>query len=103
MYSRMARYAFIGDPRDLARRAQETMVPLFQEQPGFVSYSVMATQNEVFSFSIWDTEEQADAANTISREWVAENLAPDQIELKESRVGELLVATSLGVDATVGA
>jgi hypothetical protein len=99
----MARYAFIGDPRDLARRAQETMVPLFQEQPGFVSYSVMATQNEVFSFSIWDTEEQADAANTISREWVAENLAPDQIELKESRVGELLVATSLGVDATVGA
>jgi len=103
MYSRMARYAFIGDPRDLARRAQETMVPLFQEQPGFVSYSVMATQNEVFSFSIWDTEEQADAANTISREWVAANLAPDQIELKESRVGELLVATSLGVDATVGA
>jgi hypothetical protein len=99
----MARYAFIGDPRDLARRAQETMVPLFQEQPGFVSYSVMATQNEVFSFSIWETEEQADAANTISREWVAENLAPDQIELKESRVGELLVATSLGVDATVGA
>jgi hypothetical protein len=99
----MARYAFIGDPRDLARRAQETMVPLFQEQPGFVSYSVMATQNEVFSFSIWDTEEQADAANTISREWVAANLAPDQIELKESRVGELLVATSLGVDATVGA
>lgn len=103
MHSRMARYAFIGDPRDLARRAQETMVPLFQEQPGFVSYSVMATQNEVFSFSIWETEEQADAANTISRDWVAANLAPDQIELKESRVGELLVATSLGVDATVGA
>ena len=103
MYSRMARYAFIGDPRDLARRTQETMVPLFQAQPGFVSYSVMATQNEVFSFSIWETEEQADAANAISREWVGSNIDPGQIELKETQVGELLVATALGVDATVSA
>ena len=103
MYSRMARYAFVGDPRELARRTQETMVPLFQAQPGFVSYSVMATQNEVFSFSIWDTEEQADVANAISREWVANNIDPGQIELKETRVGELMVATALGVDATAPA
>jgi hypothetical protein len=99
MYARMARYAFVGDPRELARRTQESMLPLFQSQPGFVSYSVMVTQNEVFSFSIWQTEEQAEAANTISRDWVADNLDPSQIELKETRVGELLVATALGVDA----
>jgi len=103
MYSRMARYAFVGDPRELARRTQETMVPLFQAQPGFVSYSVMVTNNEVFSFSIWDTVEQADAANAISREWVASNIDPGQIELKETRVGELMVATALGVDATAPA
>jgi hypothetical protein len=95
----MARYAFVGDPRELARRTQESMLPLFQSQPGFVSYSVMVTSNEVFSFSIWETEEQADAANSISREWVADNIEPDQIELKETKVGELLVATALGVDA----
>jgi hypothetical protein len=99
MYARMARYAFVGDPRELARRTQESMLPLFQSQPGFVSYSVMVTSNEVFSFSIWDTEEQADSANSISREWVADNIEPDQIELKETKVGELLVATALGVDA----
>lgn len=103
MYSRMARYAFVGDPRELARRTQESMLPLFQAQPGFVSYSVMITNNEVFSFSIWETAEQADAANSVSREWVADNIDPAQIELKETRVGELVVATSLGVDATAAA
>jgi Antibiotic biosynthesis monooxygenase len=99
MYARMARYKFIGDPRALARRTQESMLPLFQEQPGFVSYSVMSTANEVLSFSIWETEEQAEAANKVSRDWVADNIDPSQIELVESRVGELLVATALGVDA----
>jgi hypothetical protein len=99
MYARMARYSFIGDPRELARRTQESMLPLFQSQPGFVSYSVMVTSNEVFSFSIWETEEQADASNKVSREWVADSIDPAQIELKETRVGELLVATALGVDA----
>jgi hypothetical protein len=99
MYARMARYRFIGDPRELARRTQESMLPLFQDQPGFVSYSVMATKNEVLSFSIWETEEQADAANKVSRDWVADNIDPSQIELVDSRVGEILVATALGVDA----
>lgn len=103
MYARMARYAFVGDPRELARRTQETMLPLFQAQPGFVSYSVMASNNEVFSFSIWETAEQADAANKVSRDWVADSIDPGQIELKETRVGELLVATALGVDATAPA
>jgi hypothetical protein len=95
----MARYAFVGDPRELARRTQESMLPLFQAQPGFVSYSVMVTNNEVFSFSIWDGEEQADVANKVSRDWIADNIDPNQIELVETRVGELLVATALGVDA----
>ena len=99
MYARMARYRFIGDPRELARRTQESMLPLFQAQPGFVSYSVMATMNEVLSFSIWETEEQAEASNKVSRDWVADNIDPGQIELVDTRVGELLVATALGVDA----
>jgi hypothetical protein len=99
----MARYRFIGDPRELARRTQESMVPLFQDEPGFVSYSVMSTTNEVLSFSIWRTEEQAEAANKVSRDWVADNIDPSQIELVDTRVGELLVATALGVDAVATA
>lgn len=103
MYARMARYTFVGDPRDLAWRTQETMVPLFEERPGFVSYSVMTPPGEVLSFSIWETVEQAEAANTVSRDWVAANLDPNQIELVETHVGELLVATALGVEASAPA
>jgi hypothetical protein len=99
MHARMARWAFIGDPHELARQAQEGMLPLFQSQPGFVSYSIMAADGEILSFSIWDTAEQADAANTVSREWVTGNFPSGQLELKETRVGEILVATALGVTA----
>jgi hypothetical protein len=99
MHARMARWAFIGNPQDLARRAQEGMLPLFQSQPGFVSYSIMASNGEILSFSIWDTTEQAEAANAISRDWVADNFPSGQLELKETRVGEILVATALGVTA----
>jgi hypothetical protein len=95
----MARWAFIGDPHDLARRAQEGMLPLFQSQPGFVSYSIMTTPGEILSFSIWETAEQADAASTVSREWVTDNFPSGELELKETRVGEILVATALGVTA----
>ena len=99
MHARMARWAFIGDPQDLARRAQAGMLPLFQSQPGFVSYSIMASNGEILSFSIWDTTEQAEAASAISRDWVADNFPSGQLELKETRVGEILVATALGVTA----
>jgi hypothetical protein len=99
----MARYAFVGDPRELARRTQESMLPLFQHQPGFVSYSVVSAEGHVYSHSIWETEEQAEAANKLSRDWVADNLDPERIELLEARVGEILVATALGVEATAPA
>lgn len=101
MHARMARWAFIGDPQELARRAQEGMLPLFQSQPGFVSYSIMASNGEILSFSIWETAEQAEAASAVSRDWVADNFPSGQVELKETRVGEILVATALGVTAGV--
>ena len=101
MHARMARYAFIGDPQDLAQRAEAGMLPLFQSQPGFRGYSVMAANGEIISFSIWDAPDQAEGANTVSREWVADNFA-GQLELKETRVGEVLLSTALGVTAGVG-
>ena len=34
MHARMARYTFIGDPQDLARKAEAGMLPLFEAEPG---------------------------------------------------------------------
>ena len=99
MHARMARYTFIGDPQELARKAEEGMLPMFESEPGFKGYSITASQGEILSFSIWETAEQAEAANAISREWVADNIEVGQIELKETRVGEVLLSTALGVAA----
>ena len=99
MHARMARYTFIGDPQELARKAEDGMLPIFESEPGFKGYSITASQGEILSFSIWETAEQAEAANAISRDWVADNLEPGRIELIETRVGEILLSTALGVAA----
>ena len=99
MHPRMARYTFIGDPQDLARKVEEGMLPLFETEPGFKGYSLTSSQGEIISFSIWDTAEQAEAANAVSRDWIADNVELGQIELKETRVGEILLSTALGVAA----
>ena len=93
MHARMARYTFIGDPQDLARKVEDGMLPLFEAQPGFRGYSITSSNGEIISFSIWDSAEQAEAANVVSRDWVADNIDVGQIELKETRVGEILLST----------
>ncbi len=99
MHARMARYTFIGNPQELAQKAEEGMLPLFEAEPGFKGYSITSSQGEILSFSIWETAEQAEAANAISRDWVQDNFEMGQIKLKETRVGEVLLSTALGVAA----
>ena len=97
MHVRMARYRYSGDPHELARRVEGGLLPIFEEQPGFRAYSVAATEGEVFSFSVWESAEEAEAANSVVAEWVAENMA--EVELTERETAELLISTTLGVTA----
>lgn len=101
MHGRMARYTYSGDVQELARRAEEGMLPIFSAQPGFKAYSLIESDGEIISFSAWDSAEHAEAANTAAASWVAENMA-GEIELKEARVGEVLLSTALGVSTTAG-
>jgi hypothetical protein len=98
----MARYGFTGDAHDLVRQAEEGMLPIFQAQPGFKSYSLVVSDDELLSFSAWDTPESAEAANAAAADWIAANIA-GQIELKEARVGEIVLGTALGVSTKAGA
>jgi hypothetical protein len=98
----MARYTYSGDAHEIAKKAEEGMLPVFQSQPGFRAYSLIASGDEVVSFSAWDSAEQADAANAAAREWIAENLE-GEIELKEAKTGEILLSTTLGVTPAVTA
>jgi hypothetical protein len=101
MHGRVARYGYTGNAHDIARRAEEGMLPIFQSQPGFKAYSLVESEGEIISFSAWDSAANADEANSVAAEWVAENLA-DQIDLKEARVGEVLFSTTLGVSTKTG-
>ena len=102
MHTRFARYTFSGNAQEIARKAEEGALPIFQSLPGFKAYTIAESDGEIFSFSVWETSEQADAANIAVADWVAENLA-DDIQLIESRFGEILVSTTLGVSTTTSA
>jgi hypothetical protein len=102
MHGRIARYTFSGDARELASRAEDGILPIFEAQPGFRAYSVIESEGEILSFSAWDTAEQAEAANAAAAGWVAENMAAD-LDLKEARIGEVLFSTTLGVSTKAGA
>ncbi len=102
MHARMARYTFSGDAHELGRRAEEGILPILRSQPGFKAYSVAVSDGEIISYSAWETAEQAEAANIVVADWVAENMASD-MELTEARTGEILFSTTLGVTTGAGA
>jgi heme-degrading monooxygenase HmoA len=92
----MARYTTDGDINELITRAEDGMLPLFESSPGFKAYSIAVSGNEIFSLSVWDSPEDAEAANVAASGWVAENMG-DDITLVETNFGELLLSTTLGV------
>ena len=98
MHVRMARYTTSGDMDELITRAEDGMLPLFEGSPGFKSYSIAVSGNEIFSFSVWDSAEDAEAANAAAAGWVAENMG-DDITLTEQNFGELKLSTALGVSS----
>jgi heme-degrading monooxygenase HmoA len=95
MHVRMARYKTDGDINELIARAEDGMLPLFEGSPGFKAYSIAVSGDEIFSFSVWDSAEDAEAANAAAAGWVAENMS--EITLVETNLGELMLSTTLGV------
>jgi hypothetical protein len=77
---------------------EDGLLPIFESQAGFKAYSVVVSSDEVFSFSVWESADQAEAANEAAAGWVAENMA-DDVTITESIIGELLLSTTLGVSA----
>ena len=96
MHGRFARYTFTGDIHEIAQKAEQGLLPIFQSQPGFKAYTVSQSEGEIFSMSAWESAEAAEAANAVASDWVAENLA-DEIQLIESRFGEIMFSTTLGI------
>ena len=45
MHGRMARYTYTGDAQELARVAEEGILPIFQGIPGFKAYTIAANDD----------------------------------------------------------
>lgn len=96
MHGRVATYAYTGDALDIARKAEQGMLPIFRAQPGFKAYSLFATGDRVISISSWENADAAETANAAAADWVAENLA-DRLELQKTEICDILFSTPLGV------
>ena len=102
MHGRMATYNYSGDVHELARRAEQGILPIFQAQNGFRAYSVAAGDGQILSLSVWDTREDAEAGSQAAASWVSDTMA-DEIQLVDVRYAEVLFSTTLGVSTLAGA
>jgi len=71
-------------------------------QHGFRSYSVAIDGNEVLSLSVWDSRADAEAGSELAADFVRNNMA-GQLEMIETRYGDVAFSTTLGVSTMASA
>ncbi len=103
MIGRVATYNVSGDARALARQAEEGILPIFQAQPGFRSYTVaLGDDGRIYSMSAWDTRADAETGSEAAASFVAEHMG-GELELVDIQYVELLFNTALGVSTLASA
>ncbi len=89
-----------GSYEEFVEQAQQRMAPFKRESPGFVSYSLTDLGNGRFlSVSIWETREQAAAAQAENAEWMRGTGLADSVALEEDLIGEMTTLASFVRDA----
>ena len=79
-----------GTPEELAKIAQDGMLPIFKGHHGFIGYSVAKIgDGEVMSISVWNSHKDAEEATELAKDFVAENMA-DLIKLEVSVVADAM-------------
>lgn len=75
MHATIRRYESIDQSRasELAKKADESLLPTLSELPGFVDYSLIDTGNGVMtSVGVFETKEQADESTRVAGTWLRE-------------------------------
>ena len=80
---------------EVLRRVETGLLPIFQQQPGFVAYEIVTIADGLLSISTWQSKEQADAATQSASAWVREHLTPF-VNLAENYVGEVALSRRSG-------
>lgn len=63
-----------GQMRDFLQKAEEELLPLYRELPGFVAYTVAKTgETTAVCFGIWDERAHAEEAVKSSNQWMKQS------------------------------
>ena len=92
MHAMIRTYETSASTTEIARRVEAMILPLLQARPGFRGYWAGRSETGVFSVSLFDTMESAEAAHEAVRGIVAANLAELLPLAPVVTRGEVLVA-----------
>jgi heme-degrading monooxygenase HmoA len=82
-----------GSAEELARRVQESFVPLMRQMQGFRGYYLLDGGPDVLiTISMFDSADEAFVSNEISANWVRNNVLEFTKGLPEVMVGNALIA-----------
>ncbi|WP_158931173.1 antibiotic biosynthesis monooxygenase family protein [Acidisphaera sp. S103] len=82
-----------GSAEELARRVQESFVPLIRQMPGFQSYYLLNGGPDVLiTISMFDSVDAAVASNEVSANWVRNNVLEFTKGMPEVMIGNALIA-----------
>jgi heme-degrading monooxygenase HmoA len=82
-----------GSTEELARRVQESFVPIVRQMPGFRGYYLLDGGPDVLiTISMFDSVDEALESNAKSADWVRNNVLEFTKGLPEVMVGSALIA-----------
>ncbi|HEX3576258.1 MAG TPA: antibiotic biosynthesis monooxygenase [Rhodopila sp.] len=82
-----------GSAEELARRVQESFVPLMRQMQGFRGYYLLDGGPDVLiTISMFDSADEAFASNEVSADWVRNNVLAFTRGMPEVMVGHALIA-----------
>jgi heme-degrading monooxygenase HmoA len=105
MFARIATYRFKADPKEVAKKVEGGLLPIFMKQPGFRDYSLFADTKEVqagpgehqfIALTLWDSLEEATQGVEAAFQWVSENMS-NELEWTDTKFVEVLLSTSFGL------
>jgi heme-degrading monooxygenase HmoA len=106
MFARIATYRFTADPKEVAKKVEGGLLPIFMKQPGFRDYSLFAATKEAqqgpderqfIALTLWDSLEEATEGVEAAYQWVRENMSDEELEWTDTKFVEVLLSTSFGL------
>jgi hypothetical protein len=82
-----------GSGKEVARRVQDSFVPLLRELPGFREYFLLEGGPDVLiSIRVFDSADEAFASNEIAATWIRNNVLEFTKGMPEVMAGNVLAA-----------